>query len=177
MESKIIIVIGFIYAFSSIASQAQKNDKLIPFDMEQKTYSFSLPELLIDSVFMENLNTVLFDKNDCYMNNIISNPNNRWRHFHLGFEKIDTLHYCIAASLWNIPARISTGFYENNGYFYWFGGKVPPDIIAETKSKKRFSYKEPIPASYDPPFWYLVYNIKTGNIEIQSNTSHSEISQ
>ena len=172
MKSKIIMVVGLIFVFASITSQAQKNEKLIPFDMEQKTHSFSLPELVIDSVFTKNLNTILFDKNDLYMNNIISNPNNRWRHFHLGFEKIDTLHYCIVASLWDIPARISNGFYENNGYFYWYGGKVLPNIIVETKSKKRFSYKEPIPAPYDPPFWYLIYDIKRGCIEVQSITQN-----
>lgn len=74
MESKIII--GLIFVFFSITCQAQKKDKFIPLDMKKKTHSFALPALQIENIFMENLNAVLFDKDDCYMNSIISNPNN-----------------------------------------------------------------------------------------------------
>jgi hypothetical protein len=77
------------------------------------------------------------------------------------------LSYCIDVSLWDIPARKSVGFFEHNEFYYWFGGAIPPNIILETKSKKRFSYKEPVPAPYDPPFWYLIYNGKAGNIEVE----------
>jgi hypothetical protein len=167
MEDKIIIkiIIGLMFIFSSITGQAQKN-KFIPPDWEQKTYSFTLPALQIASIFMENLNDVLFDKNDSYMNSIVSNSKNKFRHFHIYFEKTDSLNYCIVASLWDIPAN-SKGFFENNGYFYWFDGEIPPNIILETKSKRRFSYKEPIPAPYDPPFWYLIYHIQTESIEVK----------
>jgi len=163
MEGKIII--GLIFVFSAIIGQAQSN-KFIPPDMTPKTHSFVLPELQIDSAFIVNLDTVLFNKNDRLMNSRISNPNNKWRHFRIQFEKKDSLSYCIEVSLWDIPAKKSTGFFEHNGYFYWFGGEIPPNIILKTKSKKRFSYKEPIPAPYDPPFWYLIYNGETKNIEV-----------
>ena len=166
MKNKIII--GLIFVFSTTISQAQ-NNKFIPPDMTPKTHSFALPELHIDSTVIANLDIVLFDKNDSYINSIISNPRDRksWRHFHIDFEKKDSLSYCIEVSLWNIPARKSAGFFEHNGYIYWFGGEIPRNIILETKLKKRFSYKEPVSAPYDPPFWYLMYNIQTGCIEIK----------
>jgi hypothetical protein len=166
MEGKIII--GLMFFFFSITSQAQKN-KFIPPDWKQQTYSFALPELQIDSIFMKNLNVVLFDKNDRYMNSRISNPNNRWRHFLIHFEKTDSLNYRIVVSLWDIPAIGSTGFYEHNGFLYWFGGDISPNIILGKKSKRRFSYKEDMPGPYDPPFWTLIYNPQTGNIEVKEN--------
>jgi hypothetical protein len=165
MEGKIII--GLIFVFSATISQAQ-NNKFISPDMTQKTHSFALPALQIDSIFIANLNAVLFDKNDRYMNSIIFNSREKsWRHFHIRFEKTDSLNYCIVVSLWDIPARKSTGFFEYNGFLYWFGDDVPPNIILRKKSKRRFSYKEPLPAPYDPPFWYLMYNIQMGSIEIK----------
>jgi hypothetical protein len=162
------IIIGLIFVFSATISQAQ-NNKFIPPDMSQKTHSFALSELQIDSTVIANLATILFDKNNRYVNSIISNSRNSksWRHFHIYFEKKDSLSYCIEVSLWDIPAKKSAGFFEYNEYFYWFAGEIPPNIILETKSKKRFSYKEPIPVPYDPPFWYLTYNGKTGNIEFE----------
>jgi hypothetical protein len=161
MEGKFII--GLMFLFSSTMSYAQK-DKFISPDWEQRTHSFALPALIIDSTFIANLDTILFDKN-CRIP-LVYNPK-RDKHFYIRFEKKDSLIYCIEVSLWDIPAGSSTGFYENNGYFYWFGGEVPPNIILETKSKKRFSYKEPIPAPYDPLFWYLMYNSEMGSIELK----------
>ncbi|GHT46279.1 hypothetical protein AGMMS49965_23740 [Bacteroidia bacterium] len=165
MKGKIII--EFLLALLATVSQAQNNNKFIPPESTTKTYSFALPELQIDSMFIANLDTVLFDKNDRFMNSRISNPNNRWRHFHIQFEKKDSLNYCITVGLYDIPARKSTGFFEHNGFLYWFGADTPLGIILGTKSKKQFSYKEPIPAPYDPPFWHLIYNKQTGEIEIK----------
>jgi hypothetical protein len=162
MEGKIIIVL--IFVFSATVSQAQKN-KFIPPDWKQKTHSFALPELRIDSTFIANLDTVLFDKN-CRIPLVHYPKRNSSRHFHIRFEKTDSLNYSVVASLWDIPAN-SNGFFEHYGYFYWFGGEVPPNIILETKSKRRFSYKEHLPMTIDPPFWYLTYNIQTGSIEVK----------
>jgi len=158
------IILGLLFFFSMNISQAQEKRVFIPPNWEQKTHSFEVPELQIDSAFIVNLDTILFDKNNSYMNSIISNPNNRWRHFHIRFEKKDSLNYCIVVSLWDIPTK-SAGFFEHNGFLYWFGGEVPLNIILGKNLKKRFLYKEPIPAPYDPPFWYLMYNSQTGNIE------------
>ena len=166
MQGKIII--GLIFIFATTVCQAQKSSKYKSPDMITKTHSFVLPELQVDSIFIENLNAVLFDKNDHYVNNITSNPHGKlWRHFHLQFEKKDSLNYCLEVSLLDIPARESIGFFEYNGFLYWFGNDAPSNIVLETKSKKQFSYKEPLPAPYDPPFWFLMYNIETGNIEVK----------
>ena len=163
MEGKIII--GLIFIFSTTISQAQKNKFISP-DWEQENHSFALPELQIDSTFIANLNTKLFDK-ECGWWKSKKKNNKSSRHFHIYFEKEDSLTYCINIDLWNIPAKNSAGFFEYNGYLYWFGNDAPPDIILEEKSKKRFSYKEPIPAPYDPPLWILMYNSQTSNIEVK----------
>ena len=164
MENKIIICL--IFCFSTTIGQAQNNN-YIPPDTTQKTHFFTLPELQIDSTFIANLEIILFDKNDRFMNIIISDPNNKWRHFVIHFEKRDSLNYCIEVSLWDIPAKKSLGFFEQNGFFYWFGGDIPPNIILEIKSNKQFSYKEPISSPYDPPFWYFLYNSQTEELKIK----------
>ena len=84
----------------------------------------------------------------------------------------DSTNYSICLSLWNIPAKKSIGFFEYNNFFYWFDGEIPLNIILKTKTQKRFSYKEPIPAFYDPPFWTLIYHIQTGNIEFKGQDCH-----
>jgi hypothetical protein len=170
MEGK--IVIGLIFVFSATINQAQ-NNKFVPPDWTPKKHSFALPELQVDSIFIDNLIIVLFDKNDRYMNNIMSNPREKlWRHFHIQFAKKDSLNYCMEVSLWDIPARESIGFFEHNGYFYWFGDDTPPNIILKKKSKRRFSYKEDIVGFYDPPFWTLMYRIPTGSIEVKEKNYH-----
>ena len=121
-------------------------------------------ELCVDSVFIRNLNGILFDEEGaCWMN-----CDNKWRNFHLDFEKIDSLNYSIQMMFWNIPVKESIGFYKYNEYFYWLEGDIPPNIILAVKSKKRFSYKEHPPfLIIDPPFWFLMYNSQTGDIEVK----------
>jgi hypothetical protein len=159
MASKIII--GLIFIFSATINQAQKN-KFIPPDMMPKTRSFALPELQVDSTFIASLDSMLFHKECLWMDN-----NSGWRNFYIHFEKKDSLNYSIYIDLWDIPARNSIGFFEHNEYRYWLGGKIPPNIILETKSKKRFSYKENPPMTVDPPLWILMYHSQTGNIEVK----------
>ena len=168
MKIKFIVVL--LFAFSFVVCRAQKS-KYPPLMMKQKTYSFALPALQIDSAFMANLRAVLFERNDHYMNHLLSRPNKERRHFHIGFEKTDSLHYCVEVSLWDIPARISVGFLEENGYFYWFDKSAPTNIILKKNQKRRFSYKDPISGPYDPPFLYLIYNHETKLIELRDDKS------
>ena len=44
--------------------QAQKNERFTPPNMTQKTHTFALPELQIDSTFITNLNAVIFEIDD-----------------------------------------------------------------------------------------------------------------
>ncbi|EOA59422.1 hypothetical protein HMPREF1214_01574 [Bacteroides sp. HPS0048] len=144
--------------------QAQKKERFTPPDMTQKTHTFALPELQIDSTFITNLNAVIFEKEGCGVEKSRESKN-----FHVIFEMEDSTNYSICLSLWDIPAKKSIGFFECNDFFYWLGGEIPPDIILETKIPKKISYKDPIPAFYDPPFWTLIYHTQTGNIEFKGN--------
>lgn len=159
MKGKMIIVL--ILVFSTTISQAQKKKVYIPPDWKTKTHSFFSSELQIDCTFMGRLNTVV--------DSIISKQNDSksWHHFHIKFEKKDTLNYDIEISLWDIPAKNSIGFYKHNEYLYWFGVDIPPDFILGEKNIKRFSYKDPFPGPYDPPFWFFTYNRQTGRIEVK----------
>ncbi|MDR2409742.1 MAG: hypothetical protein LBE13_16750 [Bacteroidales bacterium] len=122
-------------------------------------------ELLIDSAFITNLDTILFDKN-CRIP-LEHNPQKE-KHFYIRFEKKDSLKYYIVVMLLDTPVENSMGFFEKNGYFYWFSGEVSPNIVLEKKSKKRFSYKKQQNIGfYDPLFWFLTYNIQTGCIEVE----------
>ena len=163
-------LIGLIIVFASTISQAQNNSKYQPLDITAITHSFVSPELLVDSTFIEELNTVLFDQDDRYLQFILSNPpSNKVRHIYIQFTRRDSLNYCLVVSLEDIPARKSIGFYEHNGFLYWFGKDVPSNIVLGTKASKHFSYKDPIPAPYDPPFWFFVYNIETGILEAKED--------
>lgn len=159
-------IIGLILILVSPFCHAQNKSKYIRPKMTAETYSFVAPALLVDSIFIESLNTVLFDKRNYYLNNIISEPRNKsWRHIHIQFYEQDSVNYCLMISLCETPARRSVGFFEQNGFLYWFGKDTPPQIILKIKSKKRFSYKEPLPGFYDPPFLFFMYNRETGIIE------------
>ena len=144
--------------------QAQKNEKFTPPDMTQKTHTFALPELQIDSTFITNLNAVIFEKEGCGVEKSRESKN-----IFILFEAIDSTSYSICLSLGDIPAKKSFVFFEYTDFFYWLDGEIPPNIVLETKTKKRFSYKDPIPAFYDPPFWTLIYHTQTGNIEFKGN--------
>ncbi|MBX9190425.1 hypothetical protein HCG69_20495 [Bacteroides sp. K03] len=144
--------------------QAQKNERFTPPDMTQKTHTFALPELQIDSTFITNLNAVIFEKEGCGVE-----KNSKWKNFFILFEAIDSTSYSICLSLEDIPSEKSIVFFKHNDFYYWLHGEIPPNIILKTKTKKRFSYKEPIPAFYDPPFWTLIYHTQTGNIEFKGN--------
>lgn len=163
--SKSILLLLFIGG--AIVIQAQKNGGFILPDITQKTQTFVLPELQIDSAFIANLNTVLFEKEGCGVEKC-----SKWKNFHITFKTMDKMNYSICLSLWSIPAKKSIGFFKCNDFFYWLGGEIPPNIILETKSKKRFSYKDPISAPYDPPFWTLIYYTQTGNIEFKGKNCY-----
>ncbi|UBD16766.1 hypothetical protein K6V25_02575 [Bacteroides salyersiae] len=147
--------------------QAQKNERFTPPNMTQKTHTFALPELQIDSTFITNLNTVLFSQKGCGVK-----KDSKWKNFFILFKAIDSTSYSICLSLEDIPAEKSIVFFKYNDFYYWLHGEIPPNIISKTKTKKRFSYKEPIPAFYDPPFWTLIYHIQTGNIEFKGQDCH-----
>ena len=154
-------IIGLFILFFAIMSYAQENKKSIPLDRAPKTYTFTLPELQVDSSFITNLSTALFGASE------IDNRS-EWKHFHLTFEAIDSLNYSIHLTLCNIPARESIGFFQHNKFFYWLGGELPPHIILKKKTEKRFSYKEPIPGPYNNPLWTLTYCSETGKIKTES---------
>ena len=80
--------------------QAQKNEKFTPPEMTQKTHTFALPELQIDSTFITNLNTVLFSQKGCGVK-----KDSKWKNFFILFKAIDSTSYSICLSLEDIPAE------------------------------------------------------------------------
>lgn len=167
MKSKILI--GLIIVLTSTIGQAQNNSKYQQPDMTVKTHSFLSPELLVDSTFIEKLNTLLFKQDDRYMQFLLANHHSKTWHIHIQFTRRDSLNYCLVVSVEDIPARRSMGFYEHDGIIYWFGKDAPSNIILGTKASKHFSYKDHIPAPYDPPFMFFVYNSETGILESEDD--------
>lgn len=158
-----------LFIFFVALSQAQENRVFTSPDIIQKNNSFALPELQVDSAFIECFDSLFFVKENYEMSLMLSNPKDykKMRHFHIDFKKNDSLNYSISVSLWDIPARKSIGFFEHNEYFYWLGGDIPSNIILKTKLKKFFSYEELGLYTYDPPFWTLIYHSQTETIEIK----------
>ena len=97
--------------------QAQKNERFTPPDMTQKTHTFALPELQIDSTFITNLNTVIFEKEGCGVER-----NSKWRNFFILFEAIDSTSYSICLSLEDIPSEKSIVFFIYNDFYFWLHG-------------------------------------------------------
>ena len=127
--------------------QAQKNERFTPPDMTQKTHTFALPELQIDSTFITNLNAVIFEKEGCGVE-----KNRKWKNFFILFEAIDSTSYSICLSLENIPAEKSIAFFKYNDFYYWLHGEIPPNIVLETKTKKGFLTKNLFRPSTIPLF-------------------------
>ena len=155
-------ILVLLFVFSTGISQAQENRAYIP-PPPPETYHFALPELQVDTVFIKNLNTILFDVRYGW-----SGSDNLFKSFPVNFEKIDSLNYSISVGLWYMPGKNSTGFFKHNEYYYWLGGEIPPNIILETKSIKQFSFIELI-GLFDPPVWFLMYNMQDGSIVFKSN--------
>ena len=117
----------------------------------------------MDSAFIDSLNVILFDKK------CSAADYKPWQYFHLSFEQKDALNYSIYILLARDGGKNSKGFFEQNGYLYWFRGDVPSGIILGAKSERQFSYKKATPPraeTYDPPFWFLTYNCQTGKIRV-----------
>lgn len=166
MKNKIIV--GLIFAFFSITSQSQNKDTFILLKSKQESHCFISSELRIDSIFMKNLNNILFDNNDCWWKSDTLNSLNKVEgHFFISFKKIDAFNYYMEVSLWNNPVEKSIGFLKYKKYFYWLSGKVPNNLILKTKIKKRFFYVEYYPIIEDPLIWVLIYNTQTGNIQVE----------
>ena len=169
MENKIIL--GFIFVFFSMSIQGQKTDTIIPPpELKTKKHSFVQTQLQVDSMFMENLRLVLFDKEERKRDSLeLEESNGILDHFFIRFEKTDSLNYYIHAGSLYCPSDSSKdiGFCEYKGYLYWIKGEIPPNIkLKKTSKKRRISYIEEL-SFYDPYIWLLIYNEQTGSIKIK----------
>ena len=162
-------------ALSANAIQAQENREertLVPPDFIDTliTYTYTLPEVYVDSTFMDSLNTVLFDKE--YMVRYRGSD----RHFSLVFFKKKGPYHFIQVELDNSGGG-TEGFFEQNGFYYWFSWYVPRGIIlGKTGVEKQVSNTElrrykgddrggvRVSDPYDPTMWFLVYNQETGQV-------------
>ncbi|EIY64791.1 hypothetical protein HMPREF1071_02007 [Bacteroides salyersiae CL02T12C01] len=116
--------------------QAQKNEKFTPPDMTQKTHTFTLPELQIDSTFISNLNTVLFSQKGCGVK-----KDSKWKNFFILFEAIDSTSYSICLSLEDIPAEKSIVFLSIMIFITGYMEKYLLILYQKLKLKKGFLTK------------------------------------
>mgnify|MGYP001443615142 CR=1 FL=1 len=159
------IILKMIFVSLAFTSQAQKDNIFVPPNIPQKSYSFELNKLLIiDSVFIEGIDSVLFSKN-CHYAEL--EDFKFWHDFHITFVKQDSSIYLVFIELWNFPLKKALGFLERNEYFYFLSGDIPPNIIFMSKSKRKFFYKNYFPYTIDPPLWILIYNIQSRKIKIK----------
>ena len=145
---------------------AQDNRVFIPPDIgEVRTHTFTVPELQIDSAFIDSLNDILFDKKCSAVN--LSPEDKPWRNFFLFFIKKDSLNYTICLSLEYHPGRKARGFFERDGYWYFlYGSPPPPHIVLGTKSEKQFSFTSRLEL-LESIFWDLTYNCQTKAIKVK----------
>ena len=170
---KILWLLALILSAGTIQAQERQVERtLIPPDFIDTliTYTYTVPEVYIDSTFMDSLNAVLFDKK--YMVRYRGSD----RYFSIIFSKKKTSYQFIQVELDN-RGRGAKGFFEQNGFYYWLGGDVPPNIIqGKTGIEKQTSYTVSrrykgddrggvrVSDPYDPTMWFLVYNQETGQV-------------
>lgn len=116
--------------------QAQKNERFTPPNMTQKTHTFALPELQIDSTFISNLNTVLFSQKGCGVK-----KDSKWKNFFILFEAIDSTSYSICLSLEDIPAEKSIVFLSIMIFITGYMEKYLLILYQKLKLKKGFLTK------------------------------------
>lgn len=116
--------------------QAQKNERFTPPNMTQKTHTFALPELQIDSTFITNLNTVLFSQKGCGVK-----KDSKWKNFFILFKAIDSTSYSICLSLEDIPAEKSIVFLSIMIFITGYMEKYLLILYQKLKLKKGFLTK------------------------------------
>ena len=87
MKNTIILI--FVFCITLSVSQ---NKKFIKFPNTGKKYSYVGEELYVDSVFIANINDVLFSELRVEKNVDLK----RNKHLWLSFEEIDTINYMIS---------------------------------------------------------------------------------
>ena len=126
-QKKLILTLRL--TFLAGICHAQDNRIFIPpepYIEGSKNFSFSVPELQVDSAFVDSLNTILFDKK-CNAASFYQEDKS-WQNFFLFFIKKDSLNYTIRLSLKYHPGRKARGFFERDGYRYFLYGSPPPPI-------------------------------------------------
>ena len=161
------VLLSFCCIFFVTIIGAQESDSSLFF---VKKHSFVQTQLQVDSMFMENLRLVLFDKEKRKRDSLeLEESNGILDHFFIRFEKTDSLNYYIDiwSSYYPSDRPENIGFCEYKGYLYWIKGEIPPNIkLKKTSKKRRISYIEEL-SFYDPYIWLLIYNEQTGSIKIK----------
>lgn len=183
-NKKIILVLALVCLAGICYAQEKKGPPPLNFKDTIITHVFTAPVLRLDKGFIVNLNALLFESSN-WVSSLLSNPKTTDRNIHFVFlKKKDSLNYSVQVELNENPGIGSIGFFEHNGFLYWFYSNTPPGIILRTtKSKRQFLYKEykdysafreyrdrgdndrpEIAEIYDPTIWFLTYNRQTGKI-------------
>jgi len=172
METKKAILILVVMFFQTLCYAQEKDTVLPPPRNIIRTYTFTLPEVQVDSIFIARLNSILFKKENRYMNSLLSKKKNISKHFYLVFEKLDSTNYTISVELGSSFIRGAVGFFIHNNFYYWLKGEIPLNLILEKKTKKKFSYREEShPYTYDPSMWTLRYDCKTREFKLIETNS------
>ncbi len=159
----------FIFGLSLVlfAETGFAQDKIIvpPSLPVFEDYILVIPELQVDSIFMQQLDSILFSaiskwRSQGYFSGLESN-----RNFSVHFQYKIPSRYFIYVELQDTPPRKAIGYLQREEYLYFFDGDIPPDIISEKRAKRRFSFKK-FSRIYDPPFWDLKYDRKAEIMQV-----------
>lgn len=170
LHSEIRLIITVILCNIAVGSYAQNRNVPPPPKDVIKKVSFHSSSIKIDTIFVEELNKILFNVNN--NDNWITRIPKNCRNFVLTFEEKDTLNYQINIYMDSDPCKSALGFFEYTTGFYWVKeGVIPNDIIEFISNhKKKFSYIEVIeaisPTDEGPRYWKLLYNVSTKTFKV-----------
>ncbi len=170
LYSEIRLIITVILCNIVLESHAQNKNIPPPKDV-RKEVSFYSSLIKIDTIFIKELNKILFNVNSDNYDGITSIPK-KYRNFILAFKEKDTLNYEIDIYIDSNPCKSALGFFEyTTGYYWVMNGIIPNNIIESISNyKKHFSYIEIIyaisPIDEGPKYWILLYNVSTKTFKV-----------
>lgn len=140
-----------------------------PLPLMDRDHTLWIPELDVDSVFMLQLDSILFSAISKWSNqgHFSESESKSNKYFHISFRREEHDSAYMDIFLERIPPEKAVGYLQRGEYFYFFDGDIPPDIMLSKRRMKWFSFILKV-GIYDPPSWELVYNPKTGCIEVKN---------
>ena len=164
---KYLFCFGLLLLISCKRKSFEPQDAPSPLDAQNMTpYQTIVPEFVMDSMFMNRMDSILFNKMKEY--ELIKNTEDscaRFIIFRFTTKFYDEIE--LECVMWELPPRYAIGVWEHKGYYCFLEGNVPHEEKYVIKGL-RSVHSMPLYAYIDEPYVYLEikYNIRKGKLQV-----------